>query len=232
VLRGSAESASFLAASEASGRLPLFPPYVSALKMRWPPGQEMLTSTPGVAEVVVMTTSLCSLSRRAESIRSVAECLDSDQTREPTRPRRTFAAKSIAVERTVSPSPVFRNGCQGGAWLGLVPRQHSSGGKTRLSRITRRGDGYLRSLLVHGARAVIRTAARHLPPLVEFMPALLAFVDVTRVCPIVREWRPKSVSRSGVLGLAAGFLTFVRMAASYLGHHYMIKRSESDIFVT
>jgi transposase len=55
----------------------------------------------------------------------------------------------------------FRNGRQVGAWLGLVPRQHSSGGKTRLSHITRRGDPYLRSLLVHGARAVVRTAARH-----------------------------------------------------------------------
>jgi transposase len=54
---------------------------------------------------------------------------------------------------------VFRNGRQVGAWLGLVPRQHSSGGKTRLSHITRRGDGYLRSLLVHGARAVVRTGA-------------------------------------------------------------------------
>jgi transposase len=60
---------------------------------------------------------------------------------------------------------VFRNGRQVGAWLGLVPRQHSSGGKTRLSHITRRGDGYLRSLLVHGARAVARTAGRHDDPM-------------------------------------------------------------------
>lgn len=52
----------------------------------------------------------------------------------------------------------FQNGRQFAAWLGLVPRQWSSGGKNRLGRITKRGDVYLRTLLVHGARAVIRFA--------------------------------------------------------------------------
>ncbi len=42
------------------------------------------------------------------------------------------------------------------AWLGLVPRQHSCGGKDRLGWISKRGDGYLRRLLVHGARTVLR----------------------------------------------------------------------------
>ncbi|MBZ0216081.1 MAG: transposase, partial [Fimbriimonadaceae bacterium] len=42
------------------------------------------------------------------------------------------------------------------AWLGLVPRQYSSGGKERLGRISKRGDGYIRRLLVHGARADLR----------------------------------------------------------------------------
>ena len=44
------------------------------------------------------------------------------------------------------------------AWLGLVPGQYSSGGKTRLGRITKAGDAYLRSLLVMGARAVLNAA--------------------------------------------------------------------------
>ena len=44
------------------------------------------------------------------------------------------------------------------AWLGLVPRQHSSGGKPTLLGISKRGDTYLRTLLIHGARAVIRVA--------------------------------------------------------------------------
>lgn len=55
----------------------------------------------------------------------------------------------------------FRNGRQFGAWLGLVPRQRSSGGTQRLGRITKRGDAYLRKLLVLGARSALTVAARH-----------------------------------------------------------------------
>ena len=51
----------------------------------------------------------------------------------------------------------FDNGRQMAACVGLVPRQHSSGGKTKLLGISKRGDVYLRMLLIHGARAVIRT---------------------------------------------------------------------------
>jgi transposase len=56
---------------------------------------------------------------------------------------------------------VFRNGRQVSAWLGLVPRQNSSGGKERLLGITKRGDGYLRRLLIHGARAALVRAPRY-----------------------------------------------------------------------
>ncbi len=52
----------------------------------------------------------------------------------------------------------FRRGRDVAAAFGLVPRQHSTGGKTTLLGITKKGDPYLRSLLIHGARAVIRTA--------------------------------------------------------------------------
>lgn len=52
----------------------------------------------------------------------------------------------------------FKSGRQLSAWLGLVPGQYSSGGKTRLGHITKAGDAYLRSLLVLGARAVLNTA--------------------------------------------------------------------------
>ena len=51
----------------------------------------------------------------------------------------------------------FGNGRQVAAWIGLVPGQYSSGGKARLGRITKAGDGYLRSLLVLGARAVLNS---------------------------------------------------------------------------
>ena len=53
---------------------------------------------------------------------------------------------------------VFRNAPQFAAWLGLTPRQHSSGGVSRLGRITRRGDGYLRTLLIQSAKIAVLTA--------------------------------------------------------------------------
>lgn len=53
----------------------------------------------------------------------------------------------------------FRSGRHLAAWIGLVPREHSSGNQRRLGSITRRGDPYLRTLLVHGGRAVLRAAA-------------------------------------------------------------------------
>ncbi|WP_181161555.1 IS110 family RNA-guided transposase, partial [Maribrevibacterium harenarium] len=54
----------------------------------------------------------------------------------------------------------IKNGRQFAAWIGLVPRQWSSGGKQRHGRITKRGDTYIRTLLIHGARAVIRFLER------------------------------------------------------------------------
>jgi transposase len=54
----------------------------------------------------------------------------------------------------------FKNGRQMSAWIGLVPRQHSSGGKQTLLGISKRGDTYLRTLLIHGARAAVAAAKR------------------------------------------------------------------------
>lgn len=55
----------------------------------------------------------------------------------------------------------FKNGRQLAAWLGLVPRQDSSGGKTRLLGISKRGDRYLRTLLILGAQSVLRQMKRN-----------------------------------------------------------------------
>ena len=63
---------------------------------------------------------------------------------------------ATALVATIGDGAQFRSGRQLSAWLGLVPRQHSSGGKDRLGRISKRGDGYIRRLLVHGARSVLR----------------------------------------------------------------------------
>jgi transposase len=65
-----------------------------------------------------------------------------------------------ALVASIGDAKSFENGRQLAAWLGLVPRQHSSGGKQLLLGISKRGDTYLRTLLIHGARAVIRVAER------------------------------------------------------------------------
>lgn len=65
-----------------------------------------------------------------------------------------------ALVASIGDAGQFENGRQLAAWLGLVPRQHSSGGKQTLLGISKRGDSYLRTLLIHGARAVIRVAER------------------------------------------------------------------------
>jgi len=68
-----------------------------------------------------------------------------------------------AIAATVVDARQFRCGRQFAAWLGLIPRQYSTGGKPRLGRITRRGDNYLRGLLVQGARSALQAALRVQP---------------------------------------------------------------------
>lgn len=63
---------------------------------------------------------------------------------------------ATAIYAAVSDPKAFKNGRQFSAWLGLVPKQNSSGGTLRLLGISKRGDSYLRTLLVHGGRAAVR----------------------------------------------------------------------------
>jgi transposase len=81
---------------------------------------------------------------------------------------------ATAVVATVANPKAFRSGRNFSAWVGLVPKQHSSGGKDRLGHISKQGDRYLRGLFVAGALAVIRYAkiygTRHRP----WLTALLA----------------------------------------------------------
>ena len=62
---------------------------------------------------------------------------------------------ATALVAAMSDGKAFTNGRHFAAWLGLVPRQHSSGGKARLLGISKRGDPYLQTLLIHGARSVV-----------------------------------------------------------------------------
>lgn len=65
-----------------------------------------------------------------------------------------------ALIASIGDAKNFDNGRQLAAWLGLVPKQHSTGGKSNLLSISKRGDTYLRTLLIHGARSVIYHAAK------------------------------------------------------------------------
>jgi transposase len=67
---------------------------------------------------------------------------------------------ATALVATVGRPQAFHNGRRLAAWLGLVPRQYSSGGKERFGGISKRGNRYVRTLLIHGARAVVQRAER------------------------------------------------------------------------
>src|SRR5207249_118380 len=72
---------------------------------------------------------------------------------------------ATAIATTVADPGVFRSGREFAAWLGLVPRQNSTGGKTRLGGITKRGNRYLRRLLINGASAnLLRSKATKADP--------------------------------------------------------------------
>ena len=71
------------------------------------------------------------------------------------------AQRFVLGEQCPGDAREFRNGRQFAAWIGLVPGQYSTGGKTRLGHISKRGDAYLRNLLVQGARSVLQSASSH-----------------------------------------------------------------------
>lgn len=85
--------------------------------------------------------SSCSIFRKIEQVRGVGPLI------------------ATAIVAAAGDGKEFKRGRQFAAWLGLVPRQQSSGGKSRLLGISKRGDKYLRMILIHGARAVVAQAA-------------------------------------------------------------------------
>jgi transposase len=94
--------------------------------------------------------------------------------------RAGLAAKLIGIGPTTASALVasvgdfaqFRNARQFGAWLGLVPSQNSTGGKASLGRITKRGDDYLRTLLIQGAKSAVRTAHKRQDRLSQWLVQL------------------------------------------------------------
>jgi transposase len=81
---------------------------------------------------------------------------------------------ATAISALAPPPQTFSKGRDFAAWLGLVPRQHSSGGKERLGRTTKMGERSLRRLLIIGANAVVRWAVRKPPPAGSWLARMLA----------------------------------------------------------
>lgn len=155
----------------------IVPAGIGALRRLWPSLLEA-PEVPAVARAVF--TDL------ADRLRAVDERIAAYDRRVDQLARQTEPAQRLmqvpgvgpvtatALVATVGNAHAFRNGRQLAAWLGLVPRQHSSGGTRRLGRITKRGDVYIRTLLIHGARAVMRQIARRTDATSRWVTALNA----------------------------------------------------------
>jgi transposase len=111
---------------------------------------------------------------------------------------------ATALAAAVGDMGVCKNGRQFAAWLGLVPRQHSTGGHTRLLGISKRGDSYLRKLLIHGARATLRWVKLKTDDRSRWMRGLLARCGWNRTAVAVANKNARIVwallSRGGVYG--------------------------------
>ena len=81
---------------------------------------------------------------------------------------------ATAIVAAVNDGRQFRSGREMAAWIGLVPRQYTTGGKPRLGGIGRRANHYLRRQLIHGARAVVSRLPKHDDPRSTWLKALLA----------------------------------------------------------
>ena len=87
-----------------------------------------------------------------------------------------------AMTASVGDFKQFKGGHQLGAWVGLVPSQNSSGGKTSLGRITKRGDDYLRTLLIQGAKSAVMSAGKRDDPTSRWLVQLVARVGWQKAC--------------------------------------------------
>ena len=87
-----------------------------------------------------------------------------------------------ALVATVGDFAQFKNGAQFGAWLGLVPSQNSSGGRASLGRITKRGDEYLRTLLIQGAKSAVMSAGKREDAVSRWLQQLVIRVGWQKAC--------------------------------------------------
>jgi len=132
----------------------------------------------------VIVTELCTL--LLQHIATLDEQIASldrrirDRAREDETARRLMSIPGVgpvcatALEALAPPPETFARGRDFAAWLGLTPRQNSSGGKVRLGRISRMGQRDLRRLLIIGATAVVRWAARRGAPAGSWLAGMMA----------------------------------------------------------
>jgi len=125
-----------------------------------------------LAAMVVQINNLTTSIRQMEK-RIIAWCRASDAARRLATIPGVGPITASALAATITDPTLFRSGRHLAAWLGLVPRQHSTGGKAKLGRITKMGDQYLRKLLIVGMTAVIRSARRTKAPAFAWVNALL-----------------------------------------------------------
>ncbi|MFN3735484.1 IS110 family transposase, partial [Comamonas testosteroni] len=104
--------------------------------------------------------------------RFAAHCKEDEQVQRAAAIKGLGLFTASAMVATVGDFKQFKNGAQFAAWLGLTPRQTSSEGKSNLGAITKRGDRYLLTLLVQGARAAVLTSKHNLDPICQWMMAL------------------------------------------------------------
>ena len=87
-----------------------------------------------------------------------------------------------AFTASVADFTQFKSARQFSAWLGIVPRQNSSGGKASLGRITKRGDDYLRTLLIQGAKSVVMSVGKRDDPTSRWLKPLIERVGWQKAC--------------------------------------------------
>lgn len=97
--------------------------------------------------------------------RIAAHAQDNEAVRQAQQVQGVGPVTASALVATVGDFKQFKNGSQFGAWLGLTPRQNSSGGKNNLGAITKRGDTYLRMLLIQGAKSAVLSAHKRDDPI-------------------------------------------------------------------
>ena len=101
--------------------------------------------------------------------RIAAHLHDDAQAKAATQLQGVGPVTASAVVATVGDFRQFKNGAQFGAWLGLTPKQNSSGGKNNLGGITKRGDMYLRMLLIQAAKSAVMTAHKRDDPISQWV---------------------------------------------------------------